>query len=312
MRHRIRLFMACILSLLLLPVFAGKDKRVGSLSIELGPEVRLIEGGRFPYLFRSREGTLALLASVPGDEDDERQARSPNGVPRTVLSKDNGKTWHQWRPQPGQGLGPMMEGAAVQTRDGSILVFDYIPESKGNGKLVNRRWQSTDQWTTFLGPQESYVEVAQAIDGGIADNGQPIAPILFHRSVLELPGGDLLAGLYGWFKGDDSPSEYRFEMKKFRSLLLRSRDQGRHWKYVSTIAVDPNARVGHQIGSCQFRVSTVGSSPKDNACSFGMNSSGLGFLLASHRLGALSAGQTASWPTLSENWRLDVLAPRLG
>jgi hypothetical protein len=134
----------------------------------------------------------------------------------------------------------MMEGAAVQTRDGSILVFDYIPESKGNGKLVNRRWQSTDQWQTFLGPEESYIEVPMAIDGGTADNGQPIAPILFHRSVIELPNGDLLAGVYGWFKGDDSPSEYRFEMKKFRSLLLRSTDHGRHWKYVSTIAVDPN------------------------------------------------------------------------
>ena len=54
-----------------------------------------------------------------------------------------------------------------------------------------------------------------------------------------MPNGDLIATAYGWFRGDTRPSTYMENMNKFRSLLLRSKDRGRNWSLVSTIAVDP-------------------------------------------------------------------------
>ena len=54
-----------------------------------------------------------------------------------------------------------------------------------------------------------------------------------------MPNGDLIATAYGWFRGDNQVSTYMKNMSKFRSLLLRSKDRGRNWSLVSTIAVDP-------------------------------------------------------------------------
>jgi hypothetical protein len=39
--------------------------------------------------------------------------------------------------------------------------------------------------------------------------------------------------------GDDTPCTYMPRMKKTRVMLARSADKGQHWKYVSTVAVDP-------------------------------------------------------------------------
>jgi hypothetical protein len=55
-----------------------------------------------------------------------------------------------------------------------------------------------------------------------------------------MPKGDLLATACGHFRSDTTPSTYMPTMNKFRALLLRSKDRGRNWYFVSTIAVDPN------------------------------------------------------------------------
>jgi hypothetical protein len=64
------------------------------------------------------------------------------------------------------------------------------------------------------------------------------------RSILQLPDGDLLAPAYGHFESDRFPTEYEPKMNKMRSFLLRSRDGGGTWSYVSTIASDPVEQEG--------------------------------------------------------------------
>jgi hypothetical protein len=75
--------------------------------------------------------------------------------------------------------------------------------------------------------------------GSSDDGGRPHAAMRLHRRVIELPGGDQLTTIYGWLEGDNEPSGYTPTMKKTRVMLLRSTNRGRHWKLVSTIAVDP-------------------------------------------------------------------------
>ena len=227
-----------------LTTVAATPARNPEIEVTLGTETKLVEGGTFPYMFRSREGTLVLQVSMPGAGDPTLKTSGVNGPPRNLRSEDRGKTWHEWKPAKNQGIGPGFEGSAVQVRDGAILIFNYIPESRGNGHFVVKRWRSTDQWKTLTGPEDSHFTLPQAMDTMLGDTGEPMAAILFHRSVIELPNGDLLASVYGRFKGDDAASEYLPQMKKFRSLLLRSKDQGRNWTYVSTIAVDP--KVGQE------------------------------------------------------------------
>ena len=53
-----------------------------------------------------------------------------------------------------------------------------------------------------------------------------------------MPNGDLLTTMYPRFKGDTSPAAYMPSMKKTRAVLIRSRDRGATWSYLSTVAVD--------------------------------------------------------------------------
>jgi hypothetical protein len=57
--------------------------------------------------------------------------------------------------------------------------------------------------------------------------------------MIELPNGDLLISLYGHMHGDATPSQYAPKMMKMRVMVARSSDRGRHWKLVTTVAVDP-------------------------------------------------------------------------
>jgi len=75
-------------------------------------------------------------------------------------------------------------------------------------------------------------------EGAADDGGRPHPAMRLHRRILELPNGDLVTTLYGWFAGDDEPVAYIPAMKKTRVVFLRSKDRGRHWTLVSTIAVD--------------------------------------------------------------------------
>ena len=94
-------------------------------------------------------------------------------------------------------------------------------------------------------PSSFIVDLPQARQSLGDDRGDTIPTgILWHRTILEMPNGDLLAGIYGVFHEDNIPSQYRPRMKQFRCLLLRSTDLGEHWSYVYTIAAGPMGQEG--------------------------------------------------------------------
>lgn len=195
------------------------------------------------------------------------------GVPFTVRSTDHGETWQIWAPEKGIRItpastprlseicdhlycsgcvGPASQGSMIQLRDGTILIYDKEPEplfTEGNygiegkpkgGRFVGRMWRSQDDWRTVTGPLETYLHVPGAKPTQIGDHNSVIVGVVFFRSVIELPNGALLATMYGAFEGDkygaEFPSGRARDMKKFRSFLVRSEDQGRNWNYLSTIA----------------------------------------------------------------------------
>ena len=173
------------------------------------------------------------------------------GIPHTVRSPDRGKSWVSWSPQPGQGEGPRTGDAIVQQADGSIIVFDWLAEFRENGLYVLKRWETADDWKTIRGPGESRVWVPQGAGEGHDDRGRTWSGMCFHRSIVELPNGDFIAGVYGRFKEDTTPSEYEPKMNRFRCILVRSKDRGVNWNYVTTIAVDPT------VGQEGFNESTI-------------------------------------------------------
>ena len=112
--------------------------------------------------------------------------------------------------------------------------------AKGSASFILRRTTGA-RWR---GPQDVVFDLP-GVDFYVStdDGGRPHNAQRLHRRILELPNGDLLTTFYGWMKGDRTPPRpYNPKMMKTRVLLARSTDRGRHWKLVSTVAVDPGHR----------------------------------------------------------------------
>lgn len=213
-----------------------------SLRIQVGPERMVLVDGLQPFLFRSRRGTMFLQAqlSIPPGYVKSRELDSVGGYPcGNVLSRDNGRTWQRWAPKEWQRRPPFFEGAFTQLRDGTILMLEWVARpGRRRGVLTGKLWESKNDLATLRGPISVAVHVPRAKSRGFDDGGHLYLGHRFHRSLLELPGGDLLASVYGWFHGDQTPCPYMPTMWKFRSYLVRSTDRGRTWRYVNTIAAD--------------------------------------------------------------------------
>jgi hypothetical protein len=99
---------------------------------------------------------------------------------------------------------------------------------------------SRDNWRTIEGPINATFSIPGVnFTASSDDGGHPHDALRLHRRILELPNGDLLTTIYGWLDGDRTPSHYMKTMMKTRVMLLRSTNGGRHWDFVSTVAVDP-------------------------------------------------------------------------
>src|ERR1051325_11202901 len=217
----------------------------GSLRVTVGPERMVLTDGIQPFLFYSNKGTLFLqahLSALP-----EFLATKPNGVGivGNVISRDGGDTWHRWRPKEWQKRPPHFEGAFTQLSDATILMIERLAEpTQRRGTFAVNVWESSDDLKTLGISIRATIDLPQARARGYDDGGNPCAGFTFHRGLLELPGGDLLATIYCWFTTDTTPCSYQPKMRKLRCVLLRSRDRGRHWTYVSTVAAD--SRVGEE------------------------------------------------------------------
>ncbi|MBI3920409.1 MAG: exo-alpha-sialidase [Armatimonadetes bacterium] len=210
------------------------------LKVDVGPERIVLTDGLQPFMFRTDSGTLFAQAQLSFPYNYIRPEKNAfPGLPGNVLSRDGGDTWTRWRAAPDQGIGPVIEGAAISLKDGPELIIDWICDGPSTGgAFTGQLWESHDDMATIDGPKPMTVHLPQA-RGGFDDGGHPYSGVTFHRTILQLPGGDLLASIYCWFAGDDTPCPYQPSMAKFRCVLLRSSDRGRHWRFVSTIAVDP-------------------------------------------------------------------------
>src|SRR5439155_22375500 len=120
--------------------------------------------------------------------------------------------------------------------DGRILLFDVHAEHAGDKRFEASFWISKDGFRTLQGPEKYSFVLPEAEVKSFDDRGEPISRMYVRRSVVEMKNGDLLATAYGHFEPAKFATEYMPKMFKMRAFLLRSKDQGWTWTYVSTIA----------------------------------------------------------------------------
>lgn len=161
-----------------------------------------------------------------------------------LRSKDNGKTWgnKQWIADI-KDLDER-EGCGVQLKNGTIVVavfynnlyfpdgsyFMWKPGQKLDNKTEHPRLgtyviTSKDNGHTWSAP--NYIGIKGMPVTGL--EGPTDAPIA-------MPDGSLLMAVIGYTLQGDS--------KNVGSIMLKSTDEGKTWKYLSTIASDPGGKLG--------------------------------------------------------------------
>ena len=218
------------------PVLLKADPR---LNLYIGAERLVMANGLQPSMICTAKGTLVVQAQRTDKPEPSKRISYPCEI-GTVVSRDGGNTWTEFPRKPGEN-GLNFEGGVIQLRSGRILALDtYITPGKGEGLGEGQFYISDDDWHTLQGPVDNLFRIPNInYYGSTDDYGRPHAAARLHRRMLELPNGDLLTTVYCWFHGDETPVYYMPTLWKGRTILLRSSDQGRNWRLVTTIAVDP-------------------------------------------------------------------------
>jgi hypothetical protein len=201
-----------------------------------GDERMIMNDGLQPTMLSTRSGALVLQSQLSSKPHPQERIFYPYAV-KTVVSRDAGKTWNEFPLKPNDN-GVNIEGGIIQLRDGTILALEtYVTPGATDNEGKGLLFYSNDDYKTLQGPVDITFNIPNGnFHGSTDDGGRPHAAMRLHRRILELPNGDLLTTIYGWMKGDDLPSGYEPRMRKTRVMLFRSKNKGRHWDYVSTIA----------------------------------------------------------------------------
>ena len=173
------------------------------------------------------------------------------------VSPDGGQTWGDQIKAPlwagGACSGPLRDGGVIKSLcDGSAPLgeaqFRVSPldgEFKDGWFTVHSTfaWFSDDFSSREVAPVKVYMPDAVTIKQ--TQFNVSFWPIFDKGKIIQLANGDLLAPMYGLFKGDT----------KSRVVLSRSSDRGHTWRYYATVAApptDPNPELpGDYNGPCE-------------------------------------------------------------
>ncbi len=169
---------------------------------------------------------------------------SNDGDVFSLRSKDGGKTWgnKQWV----AAIKDLdeREGCGIQMKDGTIVLAVYYnnlyfpdgsyfswkrgekleddPDKPRLGTYITTSKDNGNTWS-----QPKYIDIKDMPVTGL--EGPTDAPV-------EMPDGSLIMGVIGYTLHGDP--------KNTGSILLRSTDTGKTWRYISTIASDPGGKSG--------------------------------------------------------------------
>lgn len=211
------------------------------LQLTMGkPTVVMTNGGYQPYLFSTKRGTLFCQAQLDEKPFDTKGKMVYPMRIGTAISRDGGTTWKRWTHKENHD-DVFIEGGAVQMEEGTIIMLDtFVMPGVKMDHGIGELWRSHNDLQSLEGPIDVDFYLPTVQWGGSTDDVATIHRnwVRLHRSIIEMPNGDLLAAMYFRMAGDTAPSAYLPSMLKCRDVLVRSRDRGATWSYVSTIGVD--------------------------------------------------------------------------
>lgn len=187
-------------------------------------KVAKADGPRYARSFRAADGTIYLLGPL----------KTRDGGKKLALCNSADPPW-----------GTLLNEGAMNTlyaKKGLFFALQNKVVCAADGQCTGKMWRSTDDLKSFQ-ETETRVVIPEA---GRVDNGSrgEWVGLVFHRGIVDLRDGSLLAAMYGNFEHDTiTPTNPRSKLEskyKLRAFTVRSTDQGLTWRYVSTVvAPDP-------------------------------------------------------------------------
>jgi hypothetical protein len=154
----------------------------------------------FPWAFRGPGGFISFGCSIGQHTVTERGMR--------LVSEDDGETWAPPTQETVGGMGTLL-------RDGrAVMLSCWNPETNDQGAYV----------VTTLYYADGGRRPTERVPG-VLTLPFKMAPH-FHRSIVEMPDGSLIATVYGRQEGHE----------KYTSAAVCTEDGGRNWRFLSTIA----------------------------------------------------------------------------
>lgn len=193
-------------------------------------------------IIRLKNGDLLIMTR----EASEHYASDGDIV--MLRSKDGGKTWGD-RQVIGAESSDERQGCAVQMNDGTIVMGVYYNDLYNvdgtygayfNWKTQKEEARKTDPGKRYLG---AYIITSD--DNGytwskpqyLDTKDMPFKNLEGPTDApLELPDGSILMGVIAYSPNGQAGNK--------ASVMLRSEDKGKTWKYISTMADDPEDKLG--------------------------------------------------------------------
>jgi photosystem II stability/assembly factor-like uncharacterized protein len=190
-------------------------------------------------LIQLRNGDLLLMAR------EGTEHISNDGDVIMLRSRDGGKTWGRKQVVAAIKDVDEREGCGIQLRDGTIVVgiffnalykengvYTYAEEEKERkfletGKRYLGAYTIVSKDNGFTWSEPNYIDTKGMPYSSL--EGPTDAPI-------ELPDGSVVMGIIGYSPNGDKGNR--------ASVMIRSADQGRTWRYLSTMASDPGGKLG--------------------------------------------------------------------
>ncbi len=208
---------------------------------------------------KQRQSADGLALEIARTEHDytvvrARSLRTPDGVIYVLgplRSADGGKTLglcSKSDPQWGTALNET-EMNTLFARKGLYIALRNKLVCQEGGRCVGKMWRSFDDLKTIR-EEDTLVLVPEAgkVDngkrgnkygGGFAGSFDEWVGLFFHRRIIEMPDGSLLAAMYGNFEHDTivptDPRSLQETKYKSRVFVVRSTDQGGTWRYLATV-----------------------------------------------------------------------------
>jgi hypothetical protein len=224
--------------LLLVMMLAGPAvSRSGAQS----PRIAKADGPRYARSFRATDGTIYLLGPLKTKDAGKKLALcNPSDPPWGTL---------------------LNEGAmnTIYAEKGLFFALQDKVVCASNGQCTGKMWRSTDDLKSFQ-DIETRVIIPEA---GKVDNGShgEWAGLVFHRAIVDLRDGSLLAAMYGNFEHDTiTPTNPRSKLEskyKLRAFTVRSTDQGLTWRYLSTVVAPEPAVVDDSEGFNEWSIARL-------------------------------------------------------